>query len=299
MVDALRAGGGMLLPAQCLRKNPLRWPAMSEAETARHFIALSRLDARADAHGVAAAPPLQFLTHHPAAPDETAQGFLACLHELQEMLCAATGVAAVSLAAQSDLQSKFACMAMMRAYHDARGDIARSVFLVPAPASNVFAEAAALCGYTLLEIPLDAHGVMDRVALKAAAGRTTAALLMAHNCASGIKAVVRDAGGLLHGCVSAGDAAVAGDGVDALGISLPQDGAAKAWAVGVAQPLAHFLPLPVVGLTKDVYRTLGEKDLPLSIGRLGASVGDAGVLLRAYAYMRMRGATCDATMKNP
>ena len=38
------------------------------------------------------------------------------------------------------------------------------------------------------------------------------------------------------------------------------------------------------------YRLLGEQDAPLSIGRLGAHAGNAGVLLRAYVYMRLLGA---------
>ena len=76
-------------PAQDLRKNPLHWAAMSEWEAARHFIALSRRDARNDVHGFATAPP-QFLQHHPGAPDDVSQGFLACLYELQETLRVAT-----------------------------------------------------------------------------------------------------------------------------------------------------------------------------------------------------------------
>jgi glycine dehydrogenase subunit 2 len=49
------------------------------------------------------------------------------------------------------------------------------------------------------------------------------------------------------------------------------------------------MPIPVVGRDGDRYRWLSEKDLPQSIGRLSAFMGNAGVLLRAYIYMRMLG----------
>lgn len=49
------------------------------------------------------------------------------------------------------------------------------------------------------------------------------------------------------------------------------------------------MPLPVVGRDGDRFRWLGERDLPQSIGRLSGFMGNAGVLLRAYVYMRILG----------
>src|SRR6185437_3100712 len=43
------------------------------------------------------------------------------------------------------------------------------------------------------------------------------------------------------------------------------------------------------GSAGNRYRWLSEKDLPQSIGRLSGFMGNAGVLLRAYIYMRMLG----------
>ncbi|MBX9811350.1 MAG: hypothetical protein K2Y16_07040, partial [Burkholderiales bacterium] len=73
-------------------------------------------------------------------------------------------------------------------------------------------------------------------------------------------------------------------------LSTPHGGGGPgAGPVGVSQKLAPFLPLPVIGRVKDEYRLLGEKDLPFSIGRLAAHMGNAGVLLRAYVYARLLG----------
>jgi glycine dehydrogenase subunit 2 len=57
----------------------------------------------------------------------------------------------------------------------------------------------------------------------------------------------------------------------------------------VSQRLLPFLPIPLVGRDGERYRWLDERDLPQTIGRLSAFMGNAGVLLRAYIYMRMLG----------
>ncbi|MCK4708023.1 MAG: aminomethyl-transferring glycine dehydrogenase subunit GcvPB, partial [Gammaproteobacteria bacterium] len=60
-------------------------------------------------------------------------------------------------------------------------------------------------------------------------------------------------------------------------------------ADGVAERLKAFLPLPTVTQEADQYRYLTAKDCPQSIGRLSAFMGNPGVLLRAYIYMRFLG----------
>jgi glycine cleavage system protein P-like pyridoxal-binding family len=53
------------------------------------------------------------------------------MFELQEMLKEVTGMAAVSMAPMAGAQGEFAGVAMIRAYHDARGDTARREIIVP------------------------------------------------------------------------------------------------------------------------------------------------------------------------
>jgi glycine dehydrogenase subunit 2 len=79
-------------------------------------------------------------------------------------------------------------------------------------------------------------------------------------------------------------------------------GGPGAGAVGVSQRLLPFMPIPVVGKAESgvsgnepletrncLYRWLDERDLPQTIGRLSAFMGNAGVLLRAYVYARLLG----------
>ena len=61
---------------------------------------------------------------------------------------------------------------------------------------------------------------------------------------------------------------------------------------GMVERLAQRanLPMPVVGREGGSYRWLDERDFPESIGRLSAFMGNTGVLLRAWVYMRILGA---------
>ncbi|MFP5305292.1 MAG: aminomethyl-transferring glycine dehydrogenase subunit GcvPB [Gammaproteobacteria bacterium] len=143
-----------------------------------------------------------------------------------------------------------------------------------------------------------------------------------------IAGIVHQAGGLLYydganlnailGKVRPGDM-----GFDVIHMNLHKTfstphggGGPGAGAVGVSERLKPFMPIPVVGfaddreaggvrreaqqhgasstphpsrLTPHVFRWLDERDLPQTIGRLSAWMGNAGVLLRAYVYGRMLG----------
>jgi glycine dehydrogenase subunit 2 len=66
-------------------------------------------------------------------------------------------------------------------------------------------------------------------------------------------------------------------------------GGPGAGPVGVAEELVPYLPVPMVTVDDGHYGWLTEAECPESIGRLTAFAGNAGVLLRAYVYMRMLG----------
>ena len=97
----------------------------------------------------------QLLARHPLAAAETGQGFLASLFELQETLKQVTGMAAVSMAPMAGAHGEFAGVAMIRAWHDARGDTARREIIVPDAAHGTNPATASMCGYTVREIPTD------------------------------------------------------------------------------------------------------------------------------------------------
>ena len=332
------------IPAALLRQDQPLLPEASEMDVVRHYTRLSQKNFSIDTHfyplgsctmkynpracNTLAMLP-QFLARHPLAPESAGQGVLACLYDLQEILKDVTGMAGISLMPMAGAQGEFAGIAMIRAYHDARGDTARSEIIVPDAAHGTNPATAVMCGYTVKEIPTDANGDVDLDALRAATGPQTAGLMLTNPSTLGlfekqihaIQKIIHDAGGLLYydganlnailGKVKPGDM-----GFDVIHLNLHKTfstphggGGPGAGAVGVAQRLLPFLPLPVVeklpsplagegaqragegASGKAVsYCYLTEKDLPQSIGHLSAFSGNIGVLLRAYVYARMLGA---------
>nr|ART37818.1 F425 [uncultured bacterium] len=66
-------------------------------------------------------------------------------------------------------------------------------------------------------------------------------------------------------------------------------GGPGAGPVGVSERLLPFLPVPLLAREGNRYRWLTEADRPQSIGRLSAFAGNAGILMRAWVYVRLLG----------
>lgn len=312
------------IPQEFLRRQRPLMPEVSEMQVVRHFTRLSQKNFSIDTHfyplgsctmkynpracnKLAMLPGM--LARHPFAPESFSQGFMACMYDLQEILKEVTGMRAVSLTPAAGAQGEFAGMAMIRAYHDARGDAARTEVLVPDAAHGTNPASAVMCGYTVREIPTNTEGDVDLEALKKAVGPQTAGIMLTNPSTVGvferkieeIAAVVHQAGGLLYydganlnailGKVRPGDM-----GFDVIHMNLHKTfstphggGGPGAGPVGVSERLVPFLPVPMVTYDGDEYRWLTEQECPQSIGRMSAFMGNAGVLLRAYIYARLLG----------
>ncbi len=312
------------IPDAMRRKRPPRLPEVSEMQAVRHYTRLSQQNFSIDTHfyplgsctmkynprGSNALAMLPgFLARHPLAPESHSQGVMACLYDLQEILKEVTGMQAVSLTPAAGAQGEFAGVAMIRAYHDSRGDTARSEILVPDAAHGTNPASAVMCGYKVREIPTDADGDVDLDALEEALGPQTAGIMLTNPSTLGvferriaeIAQRVHAAGGLLYydganlnailGKVRPGDM-----GFDVIHMNLHKTfstphggGGPGAGPVGVSERLEPFLPVPLVAYDGDEYHWVTEKARPQSIGRLSAFGGNVGVLLRAYVYARMLG----------
>lgn len=312
------------LPATLRRRQRPALPEVSELDVVRHYTRLSQLNFSIDTHfyplgsctmkynpkacnQYAMLP--QFLGRHPLTPESHSQGFLACLYELQEMLQEVTGMKGVSLTPMAGAHGEFAGVAMIRAYHRSRGDLERNEIIVPEAAHGTNPATASMCGCVVREIPVDAEGDVDLEALRGVVGPRTAGIMLTNPSTLGVferriievARIVHEAGGLLYydganlnailGKVRPGDM-----GFDVIHMNLHKTfstphggGGPGAGAVGVSERLLPFLPVPIVGRQDGRYRWITEEDRPQSIGRLSAFMGNAGVLLRAYVYMRMLG----------
>ncbi len=314
------------LPAQFRRTTPIGLPEVSELQALRHYTNLSRKNFSIDTqfyplgsctmkYNPRACNSLAmldgFLARHPYAPESLSQGFLSCMHDLQEILADVTGMkGGVSLAPLAGAQGEFAGVAMIMAYHRHRGDTERTEIIVPDAAHGTNPATATMCGCTVREIATDKNGDVDVEALKKVLGPKTAGIMLTNPSTLGvferriveIAKLVHDAGGLLYydganlnailGKVRPGDM-----GFDAIHMNLHKTfstphggGGPGAGAVGVSERLKPFLPIPMIEKRTDGhYGWVRKKDRPLTIGRLTTFAGNAGVLLRAYIYARLLG----------
>ncbi len=314
------------LPLDQLRVGAAMLPEVSELQVVRHYTRLSQLNFSIDTHfyplgsctmkyNPRAANHLAmlpgFTARHPLEPAGHAQGVLACLWELQEMLRAVTGMCGVSLTPMAGAQGEFAGIAMIRAYHRARGDDARREVIVPDAAHGTNPATATMCGCDVVEIPTGSDGDVDIEALRAAVGPRTAGIMLTNPSTLGvferriaeIAAIVHEAGGLLYydgANLNAilGQTSPARMGFDVVHINLHKTfstphggGGPGAGVVAVGERLEPFLPVPFVARGADGrFAWVDEGMRPGSIGRLSAFMGNAGILLRAWVYMRMLGA---------
>jgi glycine dehydrogenase subunit 2 len=166
-----------------------------------------------------------------------------------------------------------------------------------------------MCGCTVIEVPSLSNGDMDVEALKQVLGPKTAGIMLTNPSTLGVferriqevAKLVHEAGGLLY-YDGANLNAILGKvrpgtmGFDVIHMNLHKTfstphggGGPGSGAVGVGERLLPFLPIPIVGRDGERYRWLDARDVPQTIGRLSAFMGNAGVLLRAYVYMRMLG----------
>lgn len=313
------------IPDSLMRKTPPMLPEVSEMDTVRHYTRLSQKNFSIDTefyplgsctmkynpracNSLAMLP--QFLTHHPLAPADTGQGFMACLYELQEILKEVTGMSAVSLTSMAGAQGELIGVTMIRAYHEARGDTERTEIIIPDAAHGTNPATAVMSGYKVIEIPTGHDGDVDMEALKAAVSPRTAGLMLTNPSTLGVfekkvaemSEIVHDAGGLLYydgANLNAllGKVKPADMGFDVIHVNLhktfstPHGGGGPGSApIGVGERLLPYLPVPMVAYENGIYRWLTEKDCPQTIGRLSAHMGNAGVLLRAYVYVKLLGA---------
>ncbi len=312
------------IPARARRQQRPGLPEVSELQVVRHYTRLSQQNFSIDTHyyplgsctmkynpkvcNTLALLP-EFAGRHPAAPDSHSQGVMACLHELQEILQEVTGMRQFALAPAAGSQGEFAGVAMIRAYHQSRGDHARTQMLVPDAAHGTNPASAVMCGYQVKEIATGKDGDLDLDALRAAVGANTAGIMLTNPSTLGvferniaqIAAIVHEAGGLLYydganlnailGQTRPGDM-----GFDVMHLNLHKTfstphggGGPGAGPVGAGERLAPFLPVPRVGYNGHHYHWLTEQECPQTIGRLLAGPGNVGILLRAYVYAKILG----------
>ncbi len=310
-----------LLPERFLRKSDLHLPEVSEGSVMRHFVNLSIQNHHVDkgfyplgSCTMKYNPKINektarlegFSSLHPFQPSAMAQGALRLMRELSRALCEITGMKAITLQPAAGAHGELTALLLMRAYHIHQGN-ARKKVIIPDSAHGTNPASIVAAGYSVVQIPSDAFGLVDLTALEAALDEDTAAFMITNPNTLGIfecgvdkiARMVHKVGALLYmdganmnalmGIARPGDM-----GFDAVHLNLHKTfstphggGGPGSGPVAVNAKLEPFLPMPVIDVKDEGY--IFDYDRPLSIGRVGSYYGNFAILVRAYTYILMMG----------
>ena len=296
-------------------------PEVAEPELVRHFVNLSTLNMSVDTHfyplgsctmkynpkrneRLASLPGM--LDLHPYQPENTVQGLLALLFELEQMLGEIAGLPAVSLQPAAGAHGEFTALLVAAAYFR---DLAqqRTVVVAPDSAHGTNPASATMAGFEYLTVKSTPAGYVDLDALRSNLDERTAVFMITNPNTLGmfdkhirdIADAVHDVGGLIY---------LDGANMNAiLGITRPGDfgadmmhfnphktfsgphggGGPGAGPIAVTAALEPYLPVPRIVRQGQDYHL--DYQRPKSIGRVRSFFGNVGVLVRAYCYIRSHG----------
>ncbi len=300
-----------------LRAEAPRLPEISEVDLGRHYTELAK-----QTHGVndgfyplgsctmkynprideemAALPG--FTGIHPLQGEDTAQGCLEVLFRLEKLLCEITGMDGMTFQPAAGAHGEYTGLLLIRRYHQARGDAARTKILVPDSAHGTNPASAVMAGFSVVSIPSNAQGGVDLDALRAAVGPDTAGLMLTNPNTVGlfdpnileITEIVHRAGGLCYydganlnaimGHVRPGDM-----GFDCVHLNLHKTfstphggGGPGSGPVGCKAFLEEYLPEPRIREENGAYRFCTPAH---TMGRVRSFWGNFLVAVRALTYI--------------
>jgi glycine dehydrogenase subunit 2 len=314
-VDARKAFGSLA------RAVTAALPEVSEPEVVRHFVRLSQYNFSIDSQFYPlgsctmkfnpkvnewAARLPGFARLHPYAPESQAQGALALMAALEDMLAEIVGMDSVSLQPAAGAQGELTGLMMIRAYHQDHGRSPRRV-LIPDTAHGTNPASCALNGLTAVPFPTGEDGVIHPDRLASLIDDDVAAVMITNPNTLGlferslpvVAKMIHDRGGLVYGDGANLNALMGrarpGDlGVDVMQFNLhktfttPHGGGGPGCGpVAMKKSLEAYRPTPIVRREGEKYRL--DSSRPKSVGRVRSFVGNFGMMVRAYAYIREMG----------
>ena len=255
---------------------------------------------------------------HPHQPEHHIQGLLAIFHEMQYMLEVCSGMDQVTLQPVAGAQGEFTAVRCVQEYFRQRGETQRTKVIVPDSAHGTNPASAAMCGFEIVEIPSRVDGRNDLDALRAVADETTAVMMITNPNTLGLfEPDIVEASEIIHGVGGqmyydgANFNAILGItspglmGFDAVHFNLHKTfsqphggGGPGSGPIGVKSHLAEFLPGPLVKKRPPVGNEsqmviddmwYGWYQPTHSIGKVQQWHGNAGAIIRCWAYYRRYG----------
>lgn len=309
------------LPPEPLRRSrPARLPEVSEPEVVRHFTRLSQWNFSIDTNfyplgsctmkhnprvNEEVARYAGFAHVHPYQPEETVQGCLQLIYELERYLAEISGMDAVSLQPAAGAHGELTGILMIRAYHRDRGN-PRLKVLIPDSAHGTNPASCTMGRYRVVPLRTGRNGRLDPGVVAQAMSPDVAALMLTNPSTLGlfeteigaICELVHRQGGLIYGDGANMNAILGkfrpGDaGVDLIQYNLHKTfttphggGGPGSGPVAVKKVLEPYLPIPRIVSDKKYSLDFNR---PQSIGRVRSFYGNFGMLVRAYTYIRELG----------
>jgi glycine dehydrogenase subunit 2 len=320
--DVDGVGEGKQIPTNLLRKELIGFPQLSEVDVVRHFTRLSQWNYGVDSGfyplgsctmkynpkvNEEVARMKGFAHVHPYTPQETCQGILKLMYELETYLTEITGMDQATLQPAAGAHGELAGLMMIRACFRDRGE-RRNKILVPDTAHGTNCSSSTLTSFQMIGIKSDERGVLSARQVDEQMDEQVAAIMVTNPNTLGlfeeelgeIARIVHQRGGFVY-CDGANLNAMMGIvklgelGVDMVHLNLHKTfstphggGGPGAGPLAVKKELTPFLPIPVIEKEGETYRFNFNR--PKSIGRIKAFYGNFGVMLKAYAYILSMGA---------
>ncbi|WP_020652300.1 aminomethyl-transferring glycine dehydrogenase [Massilia niastensis] len=247
----------------------------------------------------------EFSSIHPFAPGEQTEGYVEMIEQLEAMLCAATGYAAISLQPNAGSQGEYAGLLVIQKYHESRGEGHRNICLIPSSAHGTNPASASMVGMKVVVTACDENGNVDLEDLKAKAeqySKDLACVMVTYPSTHGVfEEGIRELCEIVHG--HGGQVYIDGANMNALvGVAAPGafggdvshlnlhktfciphgGGGPGVGPIGVGAHLAKFLPNQLsTGYVRD----------EAGIGAVSAAAyGSASILPISWMYIAMMGA---------
>lgn len=320
--SATSAAGEVKLPQSLRRKKAPMWPEVSEPEAVRHFIRLSQQNYGIDTGFFPLGsctmkynPKINedvarlegFADLHPLAHESWLQGALQLYWELEQYLAEITGFSGVTLQPAAGAHGEYTGMALIRARLIHRDGTPRKKVLIPDTAHGTNPATCGMLGYETVALKSSDRGVLSPEVVLAAMDEDIAGIMITNPNTLGlfeenikeVADIIHAKGGLVY-CDGANMNALLGKarpgdmGVDAMHLNLHKTfstphggGGPGSGPVCVVDELVPHLPVPRVERHGDRYTLVTDR--PLTIGRVKAFLGNFGMHVRAYTYIRELG----------
>jgi len=311
------------IPTHLIRKTHLNFPEVYETEVVRHYNELASLNYSVDRGfyplgsctmkynpvlNEEAASLEGFKMLHPYQEEETIQGALELMYELQNFLVEITGMDNITLQPAAGAHGELTGMLIIRKYlHDNNFNHKNEV-IVPDSAHGTNPASAAMAGFKVIEVKSNSEGRVDLKNLKELVNENTAAIMLTNPNTLGIfekdileisqiahqnNALLYYDGANLNAIM--GKSRPGDNGFDVVHLNLHKTfstphgmGGPGSGPVAVKLYLKAYLPKPIVSRRENGMYFF-DYNIPKSIGRVRSFYGNFLVLVKAYTYILSMG----------